>query len=74
MKKTVLADDIWNLKKKNKKYLKELQIFFDMIENIENENLRFDIVSQMYKCEEKLVEILKTEMAKMNKKTIPVEK
>lgn len=74
MKNNILSDDIWNLKKKGKRYLKELQKFFDMIENIENEELRFDIVNQMYKCEEKLVELLKVEMLKMNKKCIPVEK
>ncbi len=48
-----------NLKKENwkansQKYLKELQAFLDKAENIENEELRKDIIFQMLKCDNEL--------------------
>ena len=44
-------------KEKNKKYLKELQIFFDKVDNIEDCELRQSIVSQMLICDSVLTEI-----------------
>ena len=41
-------------KKNNKKYLNEIQKFLDKAENIENEELRRDIIIQMLKCDEEL--------------------
>lgn len=41
-------------KKNNKKYLNEIQKFLDKAENIENEELRRDIIIQILKCDEEL--------------------
>ena len=46
-----------NWKNRNKDYLKELQSFLDKAENIENENLKKDIIFQMLKCDEVLTQI-----------------
>ena len=48
-------DRTW--KEKNKLYLKELQKFFDKVDNIENCELRQSIVSQMLMCDKVLTEI-----------------
>ena len=45
----------WKLK--SKEYLKELQIFLDKAENIKNEDLKNDIISQMLKCDKVLTKI-----------------
>ena len=59
MKKTNNTDmkikEDW--KKENKIYLKELQKFLDKAENIENEELRKDIIIQMLKCDEQLTKM-----------------
>lgn len=44
-------------KSKNKKYLMELQKFLDKAENIENKELRNEIIIQMLKCDEELTKI-----------------
>ena len=44
-------------KSKNHEYLKELQIFLDKADNIENEDLKNDIISQMLKCDKVLTKI-----------------
>ncbi len=44
-------------KEKNKKYLKELQIFFDRVDNIKNDELRQSIIGQMLICDEILTKI-----------------
>lgn len=38
-------------KEKNKLYLKELQVFFDIADKIENEDLQNSIISQMLRCD-----------------------
>lgn len=43
-----------NWKEKNERYLKKLQQFFDVAENIADEQLRKDVISQMLKCDETL--------------------
>lgn len=43
-----------NWKAGSQKYLKELQAFLDKAENIENEELRKDIIFQMLKCDNEL--------------------
>ncbi len=50
-----------NWKAKGQKYLKELQAFLDKAENIEDENLRKEIIFQMLKCDNELT-ILAEEM------------
>ena len=41
-------------KKENKAYLKELQKFLDKADNIENEELKREIIIQMLKCDDEL--------------------
>lgn len=54
-----LKDKNW--KSNSQRYLKELQSFLDKAENIENEELRKDIIFQMLKCDNELT-ILAEEM------------
>lgn len=44
-------------KSKSKEYLKELEIFLDKADNIENEDLKNDIIYQMLKCDKVLTKI-----------------
>lgn len=44
-------------KMRNKEYLVELQRFLDKVENIENEELKNDIIKQMLKCDRVLTKI-----------------
>lgn len=44
-------------KNKNQRYLNAMQAFLDKADNIENEKLRMDIISQMLKCDKILTEI-----------------
>ena len=44
-------------KTKNKEYLKELQIFLDKADNIQDEKLRNDIICQMLKCDKVITKI-----------------
>jgi len=43
-----------NWKANGQKYLKELQAFLDKAENIENEEIRKEIIFQMLKCDNEL--------------------
>lgn len=54
-------------KEKNKKYLKELQTFFDKADNIEDEELRNKIIGQMLRCDEVLTEIAERRFEKFFK-------
>ncbi len=53
-----------NWKEKNKNYLKELQNFFDKADNIEDQNLRQNIISQMLKCDNILTQIAESRFKK----------
>lgn len=44
-------------KQKSKSYLKEVQRFLDIADNIENEDLRRDVIMQMLKCDEELTKL-----------------
>ena len=46
-----------NWKIQSKEYLTELQKFLDKVENIENEDLRKEIIIQMLRCDEELTKI-----------------
>jgi len=46
-----------NWKANGQKYLRELQAFLDKAENIENEELRKDIIFQMLKCDNELTSL-----------------
>ena len=45
-------------KNKNKNYITNLQIFFDLVDNIEDENFKNNIIYQMLKCDEALTIII----------------
>lgn len=46
-------------KNKDKNYLKELQKFFDLADNIENEKLKKKIIYQMLRCDEAVTKLYK---------------
>ena len=55
-------------KEENKKYLKELQNFFDKADNIADEDLRNKIVGQMLRCDEALTRIAENRFEEFFKK------
>lgn len=68
MDKNILEKNKW--KNKNSQYLFELQKFLDLADNIEDENLRKSIITQMLKCDrcvtniaEKMFKTIKEENA-----------
>lgn len=44
-------------KEENRKYLKELQLFFDRVEEIKDISLKQKIINQMLQCDKALTEI-----------------
>ena len=54
-KKRINYNKSW--KEKNKKYLKELQSFLDKANNIQDEELKRNVIGQMLKCDNILTEI-----------------
>lgn len=44
-------------KKESKLYLIELQKFLDKVDNVENEELKKDIIIQMLKCDKELTKL-----------------
>ena len=42
------------LKKKDKLYLKELQLFFDKVDNVNDQELKSQIY-QMHRCEQRII-------------------
>lgn len=55
MDKKLIEKSRW--KNKDKQYLFELQKFLDLVDNIENENLRKMIINQMLKCDRHVTNI-----------------
>lgn len=55
MDKIELEENKW--KNRNEQYLFELQKFLDLADNIENEELRKAIISQMLKCDKCLTNL-----------------
>ena len=49
-------------KTNNKQYLFELQKFLDLADNIKDEKLRKNIISQMLKCDKYLTKIAEEEL------------
>jgi len=47
-------------KKESKLYLIELQKFLDKVDNVENEDLKKDIIIQMLKCDKELTKLAET--------------
>lgn len=44
-------------KEKNPEYIKSLEKFLDIVDNVDNEKLKLDIIYQMLKCDEILTRI-----------------
>lgn len=57
LEKNKQNNNIYKLKIQSKEYKKELQKFLDKAENIENEDLRFEVICQMLKCDKVLTKI-----------------
>lgn len=55
-----IHENMW--KTNNKQYLFELQKFFDLADNIKDEKLRKNIISQMLKCDKYLTKIVEEEL------------
>lgn len=55
-------------KEKNQKYLYYLQKFLDTCDNIQDEDLRKDIIKAMLQCDKTLTEIAEQEFQNMNKR------
>lgn len=55
MKECNLKLDIDELKRKDKLYLRELQIFLDKVNSVEDEELKSQILYQMHRCEERII-------------------
>jgi hypothetical protein len=55
-----IHENMW--KTNNKQYLFELQKFFDLADNIKDEKLRKNIISQMLKCDKYLTKIAEEEL------------
>lgn len=51
-------------KEKNKKYLRELQLFLDLADGIRDEKMRQAIKNQMLICDETLTKIAEKEIEK----------
>ncbi|MCI9365190.1 MAG: hypothetical protein HFJ54_00725 [Clostridia bacterium] len=51
-------------KEKNKRYIKELQIFLDKSESIKDEELKLQIIGQMLRVDKVLTEIAQKEINK----------
>lgn len=64
MKKYNTKFDIDEEKKKDAVYLKELQIFFDKVDNINDEELKMAILRQMHLCEQRIIAICENLMNK----------
>ncbi len=55
-----IHENMW--KTNNKQYLFELQKFLDLADNIKDEKLRKNIISQMLKCDKYLTKIAEEEL------------
>ena len=55
-----IHENMW--KTNNKPYLFELQKFLDLADNIKDEKLRKNIISQMLKCDKYLTKIAEEEL------------
>ena len=66
--KTIYLSNNREWKEKNKEYLMHVQSFFDKVDNIENEGLKRDIITQMLKCDSILTKLAEEEFIKQYKK------
>lgn len=66
--KTIYLSNNREWKEKNKEYLMHVQSFLDKVDNIENEGLKKDIITQMLKCDSILTKLAEEEFIKQYKK------
>lgn len=66
--KTIYLSNNREWKEKNKEYLMHVQSFLDKVDNIENEGLKRDIITQMLKCDSILTKLAEEEFVKQYKK------
>ena len=66
--KTIYLSNNREWKEKNKEYLMHVQSFLDKVDNIENEGLKRDIITQMQKCDSILTKLAEEEFIKQYKK------
>lgn len=59
MRKDNFKSEIDELKREDEAYLKELQLFFDKVDNIKDEELKREILYQMHRCEERIIQMCK---------------
>ncbi len=64
----LLKNETW--KRKNKKYLFELQKFLDLSDNIQEEEIRKIVISQMLKCDNTLTKIAEDIFKKLQEENV----
>ena len=57
-------------KEKDKEYLKFIQKFLDLSDNIENEELKEEVIRAMLMCDERLTQLAELEFENLNKNLI----
>ncbi len=66
--KTICLSNNREWKEKNSEYLMNVQSFLDKVDNVENEGLKKDIITQMLKCDDILTKLAEEEFIKQYKK------
>ena len=56
-----------NWKEKDKEYLRFIQKFLDLSDNIENEELKDEVIRAMLMCDERLTQLAELEFENLNK-------
>ena len=51
-------------KEKNKRYINAVQAFLDKVDNVEDEDLKAEIIGKMFRCDQILTEIATEEINK----------
>lgn len=54
-------------KEKDKEYLRFIQKFLDLSDNIENKELKDDVIRAMLMCDERLTQLAELEFENLNK-------
>ena len=71
MEKILLEKNKW--KNQNEQYLFELQKFLDLVDNIENKDLKKLVINQMLKCDKCLTNIAENIFKNLENKTTFLE-
>ena len=59
-----------NWKNKNKQYLFEIQKLMDIIDNVENESLKREIIGQVLRCDKYLTDLAEKVMSELIKNDV----